>query len=264
MKRYALAAAAAFLQALVVGAAHAQTVEILNRTTGQVLPTWPHQGRLYVAGTPGEKYAVRVTNRTGARTLNVISVDGVNAVTGETAAPDQNGYVLHAGQSFEVNGWRKSTSEVAAFYFTRLPDSYAARIDRPENVGVIGVAVFREWRAPQVVRPLPAPQARERASNADSAASGASSEAAAGPAASPPAPDAARRSEKIGTGHGERERSDVVYTHFRRASQVPDETIVIHYDTHANLVAMGVIPREPRVVTPNPFPGQRFVPDPRG
>jgi hypothetical protein len=147
---------------------------------------------------------------------------------------------------------------VAAFYFTRLPDSYAARTDRPEHVGVIGVAVFREWRPPQVLRPLPAPAARERAAN-DSVAS----EQGAGAPASPGA-EAARRSEKIGTGHGERERSDVVYTHFRRAGSAPDETIVIHYDTHANLVAMGVIPREPRVVTPNPFPGQRFVPDPRG
>ena len=261
MKRIALAAAAALLHALAANA-HAQAfahVEIVNRTTRQVLPLHPHQGRLYVAGTPGEKYAVRVTNRAGPRTLNVVSVDGVNAVTGETAAPDQNGYVLHAGQSFEVNGWRKSTSEVAAFYFTRLPDSYAARTDRPDHVGVIGVAVFREWqRPPQVVRPAPNAAARERSAN-DSTAS----EAIAG---SPPAPaaEAARRSEKIGTGHGERERSEVVYTHFRRASSVPDETIVIHYDTHANLVAMGVIPREPRVVTPNPFPGQRFVPDPKG
>jgi hypothetical protein len=55
-----------------------------------------------------------------------------------------------------------------------------------------------------------------------------------------------------------------VYTHFRRAGSVPDETVVIHYDTHARLVSMGVIPREPRVVTPNPFPAGRFVPDPRG
>jgi hypothetical protein len=56
----------------------------------------------------------------------------------------------------------------------------------------------------------------------------------------------------------------VVYTHFRRASPAPDEVIAVHYDSHANLVAMGVIPREPRLVAPNPFPAGRFVPDPRG
>jgi hypothetical protein len=255
MKTALIAAAAALLLQGCAGIAVADTharVEIVNRTTGEVLPTYRHAGRLYVAGTPGEKYAVRITNRTGARTLNVVSVDGINAVTGETAAAEQNGYVLHGGQSFEVNGWRKSTSEVAAFYFTRLPDSYAARTDRPDNVGVIGVAVFREWqRPPQALRQAPgAPAARESANAADAASSAERRDA--------------QRAEKIGTGHGERERSDVVYTHFRRASGTPDETVVIHYDTYANLVSMGVIPREPRVVTPNPFPAGRFVPDPRG
>jgi hypothetical protein len=55
-----------------------------------------------------------------------------------------------------------------------------------------------------------------------------------------------------------------VYTQFRRASATPDETLAIYYDTHANLVAMGVIPRVPSAATPNPFPAGRFVPDPRG
>ena len=55
--------------------------------------------------------------------MTVVSVDGINAVTGETASPDQNGYVLSPHQSFEIAGWRKSMNEVAAFYFTQLPDS---------------------------------------------------------------------------------------------------------------------------------------------
>src|SRR6185295_2747740 len=53
----------------------------------------------------------------------------------------------------EITGWRKSYSEAAAFYFTALPDSYAARTDRPDNVGVIGAAVFRERVVPPVARP---------------------------------------------------------------------------------------------------------------
>jgi hypothetical protein len=233
---------------------HAE-VQIVNRTTGQVLPTYAHDGRLYVAGTPGEKYAVRLANRAAGRVLAVLSVDGINAVTGETAAPDQNGYVLAPGQSFEINGWRKSMNEVAAFYFTRLPDSYAARTDRPENVGVIGVAVFRERE-----RPRPPQVLRDEVPSSPRAAN----EAAAGADALSRLPPEAKRAERIGTGHGERERSDVVYTDFRRATALPAETITILYDTHANLVARGVIPRDRSVVTPNPFPGGRFVPDPRG
>lgn len=257
MKHAAIAVLALALQgcaALAVADPQLQ-VEIVNRATGQVLPIHRHQGRLYVAGTPGEKYAVRIANRSPGRVLAVVSVDGVNAVTGETAAPAQSGYVLHAGQSFEVAGWRKSTSEVAAFYFTRLPDSYAARTDRPDHVGVIGVALFREWqRPPQVLRQAPAPAAsgpRAGGSSADAAgASGAARET--------------QRAERIGTGHGEREHSAVTYTHFRRATSTPAEVIAIHYDTYERLAAQGVIPRAPRLAIPDPFPAGRFVPDPRG
>jgi hypothetical protein len=72
-----------------------------------------------------------------------------------------------------------------------------------------------------------------------------------------------RRAGRIGTGHGERERSEVVYTDFRRATRWPSETITIYYDTRANLIARGILPRPTPVVAPHPFPGGRFVPDPR-
>ncbi|MSP95998.1 MAG: hypothetical protein EXR29_01985 [Betaproteobacteria bacterium] len=100
-----------------------------------------------------------VDRSNGQRVMTVVSVDGVNVVTGETAAPEQNVYVLDRGMNYEITGWRKSTSEIAAFVFTALPDSYAARTERPDNVGVIGVAVFREWPPP---RPAVVPQSSRR------------------------------------------------------------------------------------------------------
>ena len=119
-------------------------MQIVDRSRGETLSTWRHGGASYVAGRPGDRYAVRLTNRSSGRVLVVLSVDGVNAVSGETAAVAQTGYVLAPYQSAEITGWRKSYSEAAAFYFTALPDSYAARTGRPDNVGVIGAAVFRE------------------------------------------------------------------------------------------------------------------------
>jgi len=125
-------------------------------------------------------------NRTGSRVLVVLSVDGINAITGETAGIAQSGYVLAPYASAEITGWRKSAAEAAAFYFTSIADSYAARTDRPDNVGVIGAAVFRErvWRRPEPrnYAPPPAPfdsrdglgddgrAARERAQGFGSAA----------------------------------------------------------------------------------------------
>ncbi|MGB9355456.1 MAG: hypothetical protein WCB21_07930 [Azonexus sp.] len=229
-------------------------VQVIDRTTGQSLETWRHRGRLYVAGTPGNRYAVSLRNRSDGRVLTVISVDGVNAVSGETANASQSGYVLAPGQSAEIAGWRKSLEEVAAFYFTRIGDSYAARTERPQNVGVIGVAVFNEY-----VPPTPPAQigAQEKA---ESSADNATGSAARSAAKAAPAPAA---EAKLGTGHGERIAARVGTTEFRRQSTQPNEVITIYYDSRANLITRGIIPGTPRYGHPNPFPGG-FVPDPKG
>ena len=248
-------------------------VTVVDRDFGGTLPTYQHDGKLYIAGTPGHRYGVRLTNRSGVRVLAVLSVDGVNAISGETANPDQSGYVLDAYASTEVDGWRKSLSEVAQFNFTNLGNSYAARTGRPDNVGVIGVAVFREkplfWRegriaeAPLADRYPPAPAAGTPAARTADAARAKAESAPATAQAMRPAP-APQPEESLGTGHGAREHSDVRYTQFVRASTNPDEVDSIWYDSQRNLVARGVIP-VPRPIArePQPFPGG-FVPDPAG
>ena len=227
-------------------------VTVINRSSGERMTTYRHGGRLYVAGSPGDRYAVELRNRSGARVLAVLSVDGVNAVTGQTAAPRQSGYVLDAGSRAEISGWRKSMEDVAAFYFTALPDSYAARTDRPDHVGVIGVAVFRERGEPRVEEQPPA--------LAKSETLGAARAAPAAPAAAQESKSAAP-ADRLGTGHGERIAEGTRYTDFRRDSTRPVETITIYYDSYRNLVARGVVPSPARL--PQPFPGG-FVPDPRG
>ncbi|MSQ19550.1 MAG: hypothetical protein EXR39_08310 [Betaproteobacteria bacterium] len=221
--------------------------------------------------------------------MAVMPVDGVNVVTGETATPQQSGYVFAPWQTYDIAGRRKSQNEIAAFYFTALSDSYAARTDRPQNVGVIGVAVFRVYVAP---RPRPAPSvapgsldgsaapsdargdtssAADAPSRPSAAGAGASQSGRADGSASALAQGAEATSprrearERIGTGHGEREASQVSYTDFRRASSSANEFLAIHYDRYENLVARGIIPGVPRLAEPQPFPGPvRFVPDPRG
>jgi hypothetical protein len=115
-------------------------VTVIDRDTGSTLPAHSHDGKLYVAGTPGHRYAVSLDNLTGARVLTVLSVDGVNAITGQTANPQQSGYVLDAYQSTEVDGWRKDMAEIAQFNFTGARHSYAAHTGRLNNVGADGVA----------------------------------------------------------------------------------------------------------------------------
>lgn len=255
-------------------------VEVNDRTEGSPLPVHMKDARRYIVGTPGHEYAVRIRNRTGARVLVVTSVDSVNVISGDTAAPSQSGYVLDPWGSVEIIGWRKSLERTAAFFFTEHQNSYAARTGRPDDVGVIGVAVFRE-KAQPIARSEPAIPRRPSAAEGEARSSlgiRGLEDSATGPAAAPlerAAPDAAVRAEsadyarqpatKLGTGHGRVEASRVRMVNFERASDMPSETVAIQYDRRENLVAMGVLPRAPRLTQrePQPFPAEiRFVPDP--
>jgi hypothetical protein len=275
-------------------------VAIIDRDSGAVLSPHFYHGEYWVAGRPGARYAIEIRNRLGERLLAVTSVDGVNVVSGATAGWDQTGYVFGPGERYQITGWRKTDAEVAAFTFVDSPNSYAERTGRPANVGVIGVAIFRERQpqpvySPPMIGQSPGQAAAPRASESDSAlpsesmakapAARASNSAAtveaqvsrAMPAPMPPsvprapvlaAAPAAAPAPKLGTGHGEREYSYVNHTEFLRMQTQPNEVIRVHYDSVDNLFAMGIIKR-PRPEPPiaNPFPASpepQYVPDPRG
>ena len=231
---------------------------VLDRDTGEVLASHPHQGQLWVAGERGHAYAVRLRNATGQRVLVVLSVDGVNAVSGEQAAPDQTGYVLDAWESTDITGWRKSNEEVAQFVFSAPRDSYASRTGRAENLGVIGIAVFRDGDVPRWTPRrgvLHAPMASAEAVDATSPAPVQVKPSAASRAAPAPAP-----TQRLGTAHGERESSPVRDTAFERATVRPEQVTTLRYDSAANLRARGIV-ASAAPQSPEAFPG-RFVPDP--
>ncbi len=265
------------------------SMEIIDRGNRGELYVYEKDGQRYVIGTPGSEYTIRLRNLTGARILAVTSVDGVNVVSGETAAPDQSGYVLGPWESVDISGWRKNMQNTAAFFFTEHSNSYAARTGRPNDVGVIGVAVFREreyraqvWPKNRIAsndamggradapasaaEPMPsAPMARQEAPSEL-----AKEQQAPATAGSLDARDAfAERkalASKLGTGHGRIEDSAATRVRFERASSSPAETVIVRYDRRENLAAMGVLPTQwPRYAerSPNAFPGNRgFVPDP--
>lgn len=264
MLRNLLVLTAAMLAATACGPLSARPLvdlAVIDRDSGQWLPEYPHHGQHWIPGTPGHRYAVRLTNTSSERVLVVLSVDGVNAVSGETAAPAQTGYVLAPWQSTEINGWRKSLDDVAQFVFTDLPDSYAARTGRPDNVGVIGIAVFRE--AHPIVYDEPVPMERDgMRGDAQRNAAKASAPASAESAADSTYGGIARQS--IGTGHGEREWSPVGRTDFERASPRPAQVTQLRYDDLNTLATLGILPRPHRYWShdePDAFPAG-FVADP--
>jgi hypothetical protein len=272
-------------------------VTIVDRDSGRSIQTHYYRGEYWIAGAPGGRYAIEVQNRGDRRLLAVTSVDGVNVVSGETASYGQSGYVFASRAGYRITGWRKSDEEVAAFEFAAPRDSYAARTGRPANVGVIGVALFREADVevtPSVsTAPAGLPTPRPFAEDAParwSAPLAAPVERFPAPvvqaprldgpqSAAPPAPGAraevdplagraasARSIEvpSLGTGHGARESSFTLHTTFARRESTPDEVIRIRYDSERKLVAMGVLPgRRLTSPAPQPFPGAPgYVPDP--
>ncbi len=243
-------------------------VQVVDLDDGTTLPRLPFGGRDFLEGQPGHRFSVNVQNLTGERVMAVISVDGVNAISGQTAGASQAGYVLEPWQRAEIRGWRKSTSDVAEFYFTDLPDSYAARTGRPQNVGVIGVAAFRERQRP--VAPVYQPQISERESSRYRDLGGNASDAASGSAAAPAASaraqaqiDKAESAQQLGTGHGERRYDPVTQTTFERDSARPGQVVSLFYDSTASLAQQGILPRYERrnPSRPDAFP-VGFAPDP--
>lgn len=259
-------------------------VTIVDRDTGATLPVHYARGEYWVAGRPGARYAITVRNRLGERVLAVPSVDGVNVLSGETAAWDQRGYVFSPYERYQITGWRKSDSQVAAFEFSHIANSYAARTGRPAHVGVIGVALFREQ--PPVPQPAPAitpepySQRRDNGHGLGRLREEPASPAAAAPAAPDPSSESSARSQsadsvakaapmpsaKLGTAHGQRETSVVTHTSFTRLQEQPNEIISIRYDSRENLVASGIIRERPaRMPVPRAFPQSdnlSYVPDP--
>jgi hypothetical protein len=222
----------------------------------QTLPSFAHEGRRFVLGSIGERYRVHIVNPTSSRIEAVISVDGLDAVDGHPASLGKRGYVIPAFGDVTIDGWRTSLDTVAAFRFSSVRDSFAARKDQDRNVGVIGVAFFRE-RPPVVWRP---PVAwRGAALSADKAAG-----------AGAAAPSAQRSG--LGTQFGETHDSRVEETSFVRADAGPMTFAELRYDDRAGLLARGIeLPplrgerwaENLRRDGAEPFPDSRFAQPPR-
>jgi len=223
----------------------------LEDAEGRTLRTFMHRGQTFVLGRFGQRYAIRIHNPLDVRVEAVVTVDGRDVVSGRRGDFVSNrGYVIAARDSLVIEGFRTSLDEVAAFRFVDPEDSYSARRGTPENVGVIGVALFEE-RAPQVVARKDAPRAE-----ADRAAPRKPSSSA---------PEG--RAQNLGTEFGEARTSRVREVRFeRRSPRNPSRLITLRYDDAQGLEARGIEVfgelRRSELGEPEPFPGSRFAPPP--
>ncbi len=130
-------------------------VDLLDEN-GNPFPAAFRAGRRYILGHAGQRYILRVVNPSGRRVEVVAAVDGLDVVDGKTASFGKRGYIVNPGGEVRIDGWRTSYSQVAAFRFGSVADSYAGRTTSARNVGVIGVAIFAEREVPAIVTEEPA------------------------------------------------------------------------------------------------------------
>lgn len=259
------------------------------------LQEYPYQGERFIEGLIGRNFKLRIgKTQLDRRVEAVLSVDGLSIKTGELAKKSVRGYVLGSGEaSMDIPGWRLSDEEVAAFIFASLPEAYASRMGKPANIGVIGATFFFEllpkqaaepkqmlyeppasqgssspafpaFSAPMVSSPAmippPSPPRRARGFSLGRSAPAASPQETpkTGSSPSPAAPG-------VGTGFGSRQAYHVVTVQFER-DLTTEQTLVLRYDTRANLEARGIRlgGEYDRVLKADPFPGDSGCTQPPG
>lgn len=93
----------------------------------------------------GTEYQLYIRNH--SRNVNyeiVATVDGLDVLNGKPGSLSNSGYIVNAGDSLAIKGFRKDKHTEAAFQFADIDDSYAANSAQGNvrNVGVIGFAAF--------------------------------------------------------------------------------------------------------------------------
>jgi hypothetical protein len=157
---------------------------------GRPLPEYRESGRVYVDALQGAEYELRLRNPLPDRVAVALSVDGLNSIDAEqTSTWNASKWVIEPYETITISGWQMSSERARRFYFTTERDSYAARLGRKANLGVITAVFFREKGRPAPITmgrpdtsgPVPAaePELRAEASR-DSVARAGNSKAATG------------------------------------------------------------------------------------
>jgi len=230
----------------------------LDGQPASIYPAPDGSGRFYVEARRGSRYAVALANRTGERIGVVLTVDGLNAISGERDTGRGRMYVLDPWQRTTVQGWRTSLQEVRRFTFVDERASYAARSGKAnEKMGWIEVAAHRERRAfvrsvaptppprpepyPRAT-PRPVPYGVEHDSEGKSETPAPRSQRDSAEAAAPSVLGGAPARSYPGTGWGPRTEDPVVLVSFDPERE-PSERVTLRYEYRPALVALGVLPR---------------------
>lgn len=217
------------------------SVEIL--VNGEPARTYRALGSTYVEALRGREYSIRLHNPYDVRVAVALSVDGLNTIDARhTTAGAARKWVIDPHETITISGWQTSMTQARRFFFTSEEESYAQRLGRPSDIGVISAAFFRE-REPARVVPLTADRGAEE-SRRDAGAPAppaAAAERGSSGAAAKAGSTLAQRDEYAATGIGDRTEHPATQVHLDLES-APAASVDIRYEYRAQLVRLGVLP----------------------
>lgn len=256
-------------------------VEIL--INGKPAKEYYHNGKTYIEGRKGTRFSIKLKNNSYSRKLFVPTIDGLSIMNGEEGSYNSSGYIVKGYSSITIDGWRTSDKDVAEFFFSSPDGSYRKKMDKGNNLGLIGVAVFDEvYHAPTYTyTPCYCPNCwphgtissptwpngtytcgtgndvigssfnlKALSSNDVSNVSNNYNMQVMSFKESGSSP-----SQALGTGFGESKHSEVTSVEFDRKSN-PDTIFEIYYNTREELEKTGIcFKKESLYVTPEAFPG---------
>lgn len=93
----------------------------------------------------GMNYQLYIRNYSHDTNYEIVAtVDGLDVLNGKAGSLNHHGYIVNAGDSLAIKGFRKDKHTEAAFQFADVADAYAAHSAQGDvrNIGVIGFAAF--------------------------------------------------------------------------------------------------------------------------
>lgn len=206
----------------------------------KVVDVYEHDFDKYIWAKKGNEYGIMIWNKTNRRVEVVISVDGINIITGETANYSQRGYVINSNTypnlKNVIPGFRIDEKYAGNFTFGGLKNTYANILNKPDNIGVIGAAFFHEKEKFIAIKPIRPVEYYN---------------------GNPVIYRSLSCDDKIGTEFGRQSRFETKSVEFERGSDIPFKMLNIFYKSKNELKKMGIDVDKKRNMNkkPIPFPG---------
>lgn len=221
---------------------------------GRTLPTYPVKmshgvRKVYAEAIKGDHYRIEVKNRLNRRVGLVIAVDGRNIISGTKSwlKNSERMYILEPYGSGEFAGWRTAQDRINRFYFTDVPDSYAAAFGDESAMGIIAVALYSEVHRYESPIPLsrtapscPRGYEGKAAGSADKAEAAPAARENSGKLMKEKDARSAQALENAGTGYGRDEYSPSQIVAFEPEKRAV-ETIYLKYEWRSTLCKLGVV-----------------------